>query len=532
MDEKVPTIIECIEPGGVFSEYFGNDLSSWAGHIAILKSIYGLELSPSELEFWQTYTKRQQPNPEGYEDIVIAAGRRSGKTFLSSLLCCYEILFGGFDSQLKPGERAFGFILASTKRQATEGLRYCKALLRSFEKIVGMKIIESERSDGLDLVNGINLDILPVINANIRGRAVAFAACDEVAFWKDEEAANPASDVMLALYPSKMPGARLIQISSCWSKWGWFWDMYQQHYVDKDKENDPVLFVKAATHVLNPEHKISIRQKMAQLFKGRKEDTNLEWEAEFREVTEGFLTYDLIVAHMKRPKITMPDSRFRYQAFIDSAGGATSTGDCYTIAIGHHEPDGRVMVDYVEETKPPFDVVEVTKRYAETARRFGCWHVTSDNFASEFLTVCWRDHGRMGIVKSALSASELYQEFQQRLQAGLVEMCADDVLKFQLQTLRVVNEPGGRVRVEHPAYGNLHDDLANAVAGCVFITATSFVSVKELDARLPTKGPHQSERYMTPSMVAFRKREEVLRSAEEEMDEWAKENKLNKIIRR
>lgn len=145
MDEKVPSIIECISPGGVFSEYFGNDLSSWAGHITILKSIYGLPMTPEELTFWQTYTNRQTPDPAGYEDVVIAAGRRSGKTVIASLLCCYEALFGGFDEQLKPGERAHCFLLASVMKQAGEAMTYCKALLRAFERVVGTEVIVNDR---------------------------------------------------------------------------------------------------------------------------------------------------------------------------------------------------------------------------------------------------------------------------------------------------------------------------------------------------------------------------------------------------
>ena len=534
MDEKVPTIVECISPGGCFSEYFGDDLTSWAGWIAVLKSIYGLPMTPEELTFWQAYTNRLTPDPSGYEDTVVVAGRRSGKTVMSSLLCCYEALFGGFDEQLKPGERAHCFLLASVKKQAGEAFHYCKALLRSFERMVGAEVIINERSDELELFNGINLVIMPVVNASIRGRQVAFAAADEVAFWKDENSSNPAADVMLALYPSKMPGARLVQISSAWARWGWLWDLYQEHY---GVEGDEVLFVKAPTRVLNPAHKIGIVKKMGNLFKGRNEDTNLEFEGEFRDVTEGFLTYDLICEHMKRPQASGPDGRSKYVAYIDSAGGARSTGDSYAMAIGHRDLTGRVIIDRIEETRPPFDVVEVTKRYAEIARRFGCWFVTSDNYASEFLTTCWREHGRMKVEKSALSASELYMDFQPRLQSGLVELPVDETLKLQLQTLRVYREQGGRTRVDHAAYGGAHDDVSNAVVGCVFVVASTnlALSAAEEAAKMPQVGHHASEKVMTPSMVAGRRREELRADNERIMHEFVTGSESGwggKIIRR
>jgi hypothetical protein len=504
------TIVETMLPGGVFNQYFGKDLSSWAGWIAVLKSIYGLPLDETELEFWRTYTNRQTPSKNGYEDVIVAAGRRSGKTLISALLACYECLFGGFDEQLKPGEHAFGMLLASTKKQANEGLHYCKALIRSFEKSVGTEVIVNEKAEELELYNGLILSVMPVVNASIRGRAVAFAACDEVAFWKDADAANPASDILTALYPSKMPGARLIQISSAWSKWGWFWDMFQQHY---GVEDDEVLFVKAPTRVLNPSHRASIVRKMGNLFKGRNEDSNLEFEGEFRDVTEGFLPYDLIVQHMTRPAVTGPDGRHRYVAFIDSAGGARSTGDSYTLAVAHREADGRVVVDMVQETHPPFDVVEITKKYAEMVRRFGCW------------TAAWREHGRMKVEKSPLSASELYLDIQQRLQSGLVELCEDETLKLQLQQLRVFREQGGRTRVDHVAYGSAHDDLSNAVAGAVFVAANTnlILSAVEEAAKLPVVGHHQADRFLSPPMKEARRQEEVRRSAEQEMDDFMKQ---------
>ena len=531
MDEKVPSIIECISPGGVFSEYFGNDLSSWAGHITILKSIYGLPMTPEELTFWQTYTNRQTPDPAGYEDVVIAAGRRSGKTVIASLLCCYEALFGGFDEQLKPGERAHCFLLASVMKQAGEAMTYCKALLRAFERVVGTEVIVNDRFNELELFNGINLSIMPVVNASIRGRQVAFAACDEIAFWKDEASSNPAADVLMGLYPSKMPGSKLIQISSAWAKWGWFWDMYQQHY---GVEDDEVLFLKAPTRVLNPEHKIGIVRRMGNLFKGRNEDTNLEWEGEFRDVSEGFLPYDLIVEHMKRPQASVPDGRSKYSAFIDSAGGARSTGDSYTMAIGHRDEKGRVIIDRIEETRPPFDVAEVTRKYAEIARRFGCWYVTSDNYASEFLTTCWREHGRMKVEKSALSASELYLDFQQRLQSGLVELCSDEVLKLQLQTLRVYREQGGRTRVDHASYGGAHDDVANACAGCAFVVASTNLALSKAEeaAMMPMVGHHASEPFMSPQAVQARRQAETKQSNDELMDTFMREGGHASRIRR
>jgi len=510
------TIVDCISPGGVFSEYFGRDLSSWAGHITILKSIYGLPMTDQELEFWRTYTNRRTPAKEGYEDVIVAAGRRSGKTVISALLCCYECLFGGFDAQLKPGEHAFGMLLASTKKQALEGMHYCKALLRSFEKQVGTEVIINEKVEELELYNGLTISVMPVVNASIRGRQVAFAACDEVAFWRDQDAANPAADILLALYPSKMPSAKLIQISSAWAKWGWFFDLYTEHY---GVEGDEILFVQAPTRALNPSHRIGIVRKMGALFKGRAEDPNLEFEGEFKDVSEGFLPYDLIVQHMTRPAVTGPDGRHKYVAFIDSAGGARSTGDSYTLAIAHREADGRVIVDLVQETKPPFDVVEVTKRYAEIVRRFGVWYVTSDNYASEFLTVAWREHGRMKVEKSPLSASELYLDLQQRLQSGLVELCEHETLKLQLQQLRVFREQGGRTRVDHVAYGSSHDDVSNACAGAVFVAANTNVAMSAAEelARMPVKSAHKADKVMTPSMVEGRRREELRQSCEDEM---------------
>lgn len=295
-----------------------------------------------------------------------------------------------------------------------------------------------------------------------------------------------------------------------------------------------MLFIKAPTRLLNPKHKKSIRDRMGDLFKGRTEDPNLEWEAEFRDVTEGFLNYDTIVENMTRRMVLMPDPDVKYLAFIDSAGGARATGDAYALAIGHREPTGRVVVDYIEQTRPPFDVVEVTKKYAEIVRRFGCWFVTADNFASEFLTAAWREHGRLKVEKTSLSASDLYLSFQQRLKSGLVELPMDETLKLQLQQLRVVREPAGRVRVDHPGYGNTHDDLANATAGCVHFVATTDVALSavEMEAKMPRLGEHRADRVLSPSIKTARKAEEIRRDNEKILDEWMRESGGSRIVRR
>jgi len=92
-------------------------------------------------------------------------------------------------------------------------------------------------------------------------------------------------------------------------------------------------------------------------------------------------------------------------------------------------------------------------------KRYRLSHVTGDAYAGETFKQDFRAHG-IRYERSKLSASELYEALEPRLNAGEVELPDLPILQEQLLTLV---QRGSRVTHEHGA----HDDWACACAGAV-----------------------------------------------------------------
>ena len=83
-----------------------------------------------------------------------------------------------------------------------------------------------------------------------RGRSIACAIFDEVAFWRDEASATPDKETYAAIRPgmAMLPGAMLIGISSPYRKVGLLYDKWREHY---GKAGD-VLVIRAPSRTMNP----------------------------------------------------------------------------------------------------------------------------------------------------------------------------------------------------------------------------------------------------------------------------------------
>jgi hypothetical protein len=148
----------------------------------------------------------------------------------------------------------------------------------------------------------------------------------------------------------------------------------------------------------------------------------------------------------------------RYCAFCDMSGGLN---DDACLAICHR--DGRrVIVDLVisQAGRPPFDPRAAVKKFAGVLREYHLGQVTGDAYAGETFR---RDFAaeQINYVVSPLSATELYEYFEPKLNAGEIEL--PDVPKMQEQMVCLILKGA---KVTHPS-GD-HDDWANAIAGAVW----------------------------------------------------------------
>src|SRR5262249_19841396 len=150
---------------------------------------------------------------------------------------------------------------------------------------------------------------------------------------------------------------RLLGLSSPHSRRGHLFEMYRAHYGQPSR----VLVIQAGGPTLNPTIDAGVVER------ARAEDpvaARSEWDAQFREDVSQFLDDADIDRAMSPGTRSRPRQQgFRYHAFADPSGGRH---DAMTLAIAHQERGGRVVLDRLLRSEPPFEPSSVVEKFAET----------------------------------------------------------------------------------------------------------------------------------------------------------------------
>ena len=227
------TRLKLVEPGGLT-----------LGHRTFLKSLYGLELDPAELEFYCRATGRKTYVAREHREITAIIGRRGGKTRLAALIAVYE---ANRDHKLPRGERAFILVIAPVLKQAQIAFRYIRKYI-SLSPELSDRVVKQRKSE-IELRNGITIACQPCSQITVRGDSVVCAICDELGFWKHEEtAANPEREVIAALRPAiaTLINTKLIKISTPCRKEGILWHDFLE------RESLPYPVWQASSKEMNP----------------------------------------------------------------------------------------------------------------------------------------------------------------------------------------------------------------------------------------------------------------------------------------
>jgi hypothetical protein len=172
---------------------------------------------------------------------------------------------------------------------------------------------------------------------------------------------------------------------------------------------------------------------------------------------------DMVSAAIVRGRKKLPPrAGVRYHAFVDMSGGSNCDA---VLAIAHNE-NGRVIVDHVtaQTGEPPFNPRAAVKKFVEAEREYRANRVTGDNFAGQTFQADFAESGIFYAV-SEPKRSDIYEQFERLLNAGMVEM--PDFQKLEEQLLSLVVKPSGKI----DRLAGERDDWANAVAGAVVLAA-------------------------------------------------------------
>jgi hypothetical protein len=146
----------------------------------------------------------------------------------------------------------------------------------------------------------------------------------------------------------------------------------------------------------------------------------------------------------------------KYVAAIDMSGG---TNDNCVVCIAHEE-NGKAVVDLIEKqagSSKPFDPLRALAQFANRLHEYGCTSVVGDKYAGEVFSFRLRDDHGISFVETKGSASDAYEAFEPRLNAGEVALLDDPETIEELLTLVVKG-----TKVTHES--GSHDDRANALA--------------------------------------------------------------------
>ena len=450
------TILDWLDKWGEFRD------PSWAAWRTCLAAIFGLPLSPDELVTYQRHTGRPEPPTQPVQEAWLVCGRKAGKSRVAAVTAVYLSLFKRH--RLAPGERGVVMVLARDRRQARIVWQYTLALLTRYPE-VARQLILKRRKEGVDLRNGISIEIHTANYAAVRGYTLCAAICDEVAFWSDDASANPGKEVIDALKPAMLtqPDALLLCLSSPYGPHGVLYDTYQRYYGQPDPQ---VLVWNSDTHSMNPtvpDAKITLEfardPTLAASEYGQGGHVVFRPDAPQTVFDRAALAAVTVPHRLELP----PQRGVRYVGFVDAAGGGGQ--DSMTLAIAHAQ-DGRAVLDLVREMRPPFNVERVCADYAATLRAYHITTVHGDRFAEAFVRAMLKRHGVRFQVSAQVTA-HLYTELVPVVNSGVVELLDHPRLLAQFGALERRVGGGARDHITHPVGG--HDDLATVASGALLL---------------------------------------------------------------
>jgi hypothetical protein len=455
------SLIDACADKNLFAGWF-RDRSTWAGWFVFLRALFGLPLTPKQLELFRGCTGRTTAPTEAATEGWLIVGRRGGKSFVMALCAVYLACFRSYRQYLQPGERATVMLVATDRRQSRVIFRYIRGLLTGVPMLARM--LDRELAESFDLTNSVTIEIAASSYKTTRGYTIAACLCDELAFWPTDDSAAPDYAVLDAIRPGMVtiPGSILLCASSPYARRGALFDAHRRHY---GKDGDPVLVWKAPTRTMNP----TVRQSVIdQATERDPASAASEYLAEFRSDISAFISREILdgVTVVGRREL-LPVGGVRYCAFCDPSGGSS---DSMTLAIAHRNADGVGVLDCVREFFAPFNPDAVVDQFSALLKSYSITSVCGDRYAGEWPRARFLAHG-ISYEPSEKPKSDLYKEALPLLSSARVELLDHHRLLNQFASLERRTARGGRDSIDHPPHS--HDDVANSVAGALVLVHAS-----------------------------------------------------------
>ena len=436
----------------------GNTLArdSWQPWRVLLIAGEGEELDDDERAIFKQLTHREREPGEPVEEFVGVVGRRGGKSRAISTKATYVAGLCTHPS-LVPGERGVVLIIAPDQRQSDIILDYIEANFA--QSPILRQLVEARTTRTLRLNNGITIEVRAADFRNLRGPTYVACIADEVAFWMNENSANPDSEILNSVRPGlATTGGPLIMISSPYARRGEFWRAYDKNF---GPNGDPkILVAQAASLVMNSTLPQSVVDRAMERDPA---SAKAEYGAEFRTDIESFVSLDNVRACISDRIFERPPNRSNaYLGFADPSGGQSNS---MTLCIAHMNYAKEVVViDCLREVRAPCSAEVAAAEFARVLKLYGLDTCYGDRYGQVWVK---EQFARFGIsyVADAEAKSLLYGALLASINSRRVDLLDNERLVAQLVGLERRTARGGRDTIDHAP--GAHDDVSNACAGAV-----------------------------------------------------------------
>jgi len=342
----------------------------------------------TEVEYLSFLIKQTRTNIASIEQIlktielVLICGRRSGKTFIASVISSYEAykLILKINPQkhykLPQGEEIRIVNIASTTDQAlilakatqnrilnskwfapyVEGKNQSEIRLRSKHDLELYNQEIKMHGKPIDTHASLRIQAMPCTARGIRGGNIIVGILDEIAHFIDNDGNRSGDQIYEALTPSVATfglDGKIISISSPYIKAGIFYNLYLDSIGREGEEPDhnKIMF-RIPTWEMNE----TITFEYLQSEKKRNpESFDSEFGAEFNSVVSGFFKYpekiDLCV--LRTDETFLPTGNFAHYIAVDPS----SLQNGYALAMVHVEQRERIRIENEKEIKEKKSIV-------------------------------------------------------------------------------------------------------------------------------------------------------------------------------
>jgi hypothetical protein len=357
---------------------------SWAAWRALLLAAMGEKLKPGELEHYTRLTGRAEPPPDRVSELWVIAGRRGGKSRAIATLLAYIGCLCDHRAKLSSGERGIALCLAPSQAQASIVLDYCAGIIN--ESPILKQLIVRQTAETIELDNRITIEVRAASFRRLRGPTLVATVLDELAFFHNEESANPDTEIINSVRPALGTTAGLLAcISSPYARRGELWSAFKNEF---GEQGDPsILVAKGGTRDLNPSYEQS---KIDREYERDAAYATAEYGGEFRTDLEVFLAQEVVATCIVTGVFERPyEPRHKYIGFVDPSGGS---GDSFTMCIGHKEGETSV-IDVVRERRAPCEPPAVVEEFAHVLRAYHVNTIEGDHYAGEWPRSIFQQHG-------------------------------------------------------------------------------------------------------------------------------------------